>query len=275
MEFELLLMYLFFGVLGGILSGLLGVGGGIIFIPLFDHIFRSHGVVGEELVRFILANSFLAILFAGISSSWRHWKMGNFYAKEVLSIAIPATIFGSGLSTIITHSSWYREVYFKLIFIFVILFTLWRTWRSYKSNTNAVNGKYSCGKYVFIGIATGIISAVSGLGGGVAMIPLLTIFGNLDIKKASAISISVIPIMVIPFLIIYGLKVPEVHFAYSVGYLQFLFILPVIIGIFIGSPLGVRFAQRMKSRDLQLIFAILLIIIVVKYSYELLSIFFN
>ncbi len=272
MEVEFILIYLAFGILGGFLSGLLGVGGGIIFIPVFDYMFRSQGVEGEELVRFILANSFLAILFAGMFSSIKHWKMGNFHMREVLTIAIPATISGTLLSQVITSAAWYKEIYFKLVFIFVILFTLWRTWVASRKSSIKTDGEYHTPTYGFIGLGTGLISAISGLGGGVVMIPLLTMLGKLDIKKASAISISVIPIMILPFLLVYALGQPTYHFEYSFGYMQFQFILPIVAGIFLGSPFGVRMGQRMKSKNLQIVFSILLIIIVARYLKEVVTI---
>ncbi|MBI1306506.1 MAG: TSUP family transporter [Bacteroidetes bacterium] len=264
MENVQLLVYLLFGLIGGVLSGLLGVGGGIIFIPVFDHVFRSMGIEGEELVRYILANSFLSILFAGVSSSFKHHRMGNFHLKEVLTIAIPAIITGTILTRLITHASWYKVEYFKAVFIAVIAVTLWRQWSHHKKRIVHEPRPFSYKTYGAIGLVTGLISAISGLGGGIAMIPLLTLFARLDIKKASAISISVIPIMVVPFLITYARGLPEKHFDWSVGYLQFMLILPVVVGVLIGSPLGVRLAHKLNSRTLQLIFAILLIVIIIR-----------
>jgi uncharacterized membrane protein YfcA len=263
-----IVLFFIFGAVGGLLSGLLGVGGGIIFIPVFDYLFRQKGVEGEELVRFMLANSFLAILFSGMSSSYKHSKQGSFYPKEIITIAIPAMIFGSSLSYYITSAPWYKDVYFKMVFVVVILITLWRIWRSNKKEKVA-ELPYSMVKYGLIGVATGLISAFSGLGGGVAMIPLLTLVMKMDIKKAGGISIGVIPVMILPFLVVYALQTPSVHFEGSVGYLQFLMVLPVVLGIFVGSPLGVGIAKKIKSSQLNAIFASLLVIIAVRYIYRL------
>ena len=177
--------------MGGMLSGLLGVGGGIIFIPVFEWIFRQKGLDGEELVRMMLANSFLAILFSGITSSYKHQKMGTFYPKEIITIAIPAMVFGAGMSYFITSLSWYKDVYFQLVFVIVIVVTLWRLSVSGKKEAQP-ELPYSRVKYGFIGVATGLISAFSGLGGGVAMIPLLTLVLRQDMRKAAGISIGVI-----------------------------------------------------------------------------------
>jgi len=256
--------------MGGMLSGLLGVGGGIIFIPVFEWIFRQKGLDGEELVRMMLANSFLAILFSGITSSYKHQKMGTFYPKEIITIAIPAMVFGAGKSYFIYSLSWYKDVYFQLVFVIVIVVTLWRLSVSGKKEAQP-ELPYSLVKYGFIGVATGLISAFSGLGGGVAMIPLLTLVLRQDMRKAAGISIGVIPIMILPMLVVYASQIPTTCFTGSVGYLQFLIVLPVVIGIFIGSPLGVAIAKRIKSNQLKLIFALLLVVIGIKYIYQLLE----
>lgn len=241
------------------------------FIPLFDWIFRQKGIEGEELVRFMLANSFLAILFSGLSSSFKHRKQGTFYPKEIITIAIPAMVLGSILSYTISSAPWYKDTYFKIVFVAVILVTLWRLWASSKKE----NGKelpYSWVKYGLIGCATGLISAFSGLGGGVAMIPLLTLIVRMDIKKAGGISIGVIPVMILPFLVVYATQQPVTQFQGGLGYLQFLIVLPVVVGIFVGSPLGVALAKRIKSSQLNAIFAALLVIIAIKYIYQLVSV---
>ena len=268
MDYLDLALAFFFGIVGGTLSGLLGVGGGIIFIPVFDWLFKQKGIVGEELIRLMLANSFLAILFSGISSSWKHQKMGTFYPKEIFTIAVPAMITGSGLSYLITTQEWYKDIYFKGVFIAVILVTLCRLRVSGKKEVQQERD-YSILRFVLIGCATGVISAFSGLGGGVAMIPLLTLIMHQDMKKASGISIGVIPIMILPFLVIYGLQTPEIQYTGGVGYLQFLIVLPVVLGILVGSPLGVSIAKRIDSKQLKAIFATLLIVIAGKYIYNL------
>jgi len=172
-DFTLVLSLVLFGLAGGFLSGLVGVGGGIIFVPVFDFIFRSQGIEGEELVRLILANSFLAILFAGILSSYQQYKKGHFHAKLILLIVVPAMIVGGFCSRLIAAYDWYGNAEFKLLFIGLLAFTLWRSIRKKsKSNTDDAENIPKW-KYSLIGLITGTVSAFSGLGGGVAMIPLL------------------------------------------------------------------------------------------------------
>ena len=261
------ILALLFGTCGGFLSGLLGVGGGIIFIPVFDWLFRQKGLDNHEAVRFILANSFLAVLFSGAVSSYKHARMGTFYPRIILTIAIPAMIFGAGLSYIITGFTWYNEVYFKILFVLALVFTLYRIYKG--KSTEVSEAPFNTVRYALIGVVTGIISALSGLGGGVAMLPLLTMVMGMDMRKAAGISIGVIPIMVLPFLVVYALQQSEQVFAGSLGYIQLYTSIPVIVGIFIGAPLGVTATKKIKSHQLQAIFAALLLLILVKYIIEI------
>jgi len=272
LELEFILILLALGVFGGFLSGLLGVGGGIIFVPVFDFVFRQLGIQGEELVRWILANSFLAIMFSGMLSTIQHRKRGFFEFLTMLSIAIPAMISGSLVSNLIAHFEWYSDSLFKLIFISVLGFTLWRSIVKNRKEQQHHEVNRSMSLHIFIGVITGIVSALSGLGGGVAMIPLLTLLAHREIKEASAISIGVIPMMVIPFLVSYAIAEPVQfpHSGLASGYLSFTSVLPVAAGIALGAPFGVRSAHRMANHRLQTIFAILLLILMLRYGVELL-----
>lgn len=69
------------GSIGGFLSGMLGVGGGVIFVPVIDFILSSAGVNEDIAVNIILANSIATIAFTGTISSIKQVRMGNFLSQ--------------------------------------------------------------------------------------------------------------------------------------------------------------------------------------------------
>lgn len=254
------------------LSGTIGIGGGLIFVPIFDHIAGHLGITGAELVKFTLANSFFCIFISGIITSYRQIKNDNFFGREILFTAIPALITASLLSYLITSQSWYSEQAFKLLFIGLLFYTVVKTFISNK-NASEKSEEHSVIKFVFIGSLTGLASGLSGLGGGVIMIPLFRNLLYMDMKKASSVSIGVIPVLLFPVLAIYFAGKPDLTYfsseVYHWGYLLPFFVAPVTVGLWFGSYSGIYLSQKMTNRHLQLIFAVLLSILIIKYITEL------
>ena len=85
------------GLVGGLIAGLLGVGGGIIFVPALV-VFVGASQVGAE------ATSLLAILPVAIVGAWRQGSYGNLRLKEGLGLgllSIAGAVAGVALSNVI------------------------------------------------------------------------------------------------------------------------------------------------------------------------------
>ena len=125
-------------------------------------------------------------------------------------------------------------------------------------------------KYSLIGIFTGVITALSGLGGGVIMIPAFRNVLKLDMKTAAGISIGVIPLMLAPMMInyIFGSPSAPIH---HWGYLIPKIFLPIAFGMFFASPLGVVYSKKLSDKTLRTIFAVLVAVILVNTAYQLIQ----
>jgi uncharacterized membrane protein YfcA len=77
-----IILLLLTGALGGFMSGLLGVGGGIIFVPVIDYYLQKQGINGHLLVNLILANSLATIVFTGAAGSIKQFKLGKLLSKR-------------------------------------------------------------------------------------------------------------------------------------------------------------------------------------------------
>ena len=103
------------------------------------------------------------------------------------------------------------------------------------------------------------------MGGGIIMVPLFTQYNKLKITVAAAISIGVIPLMMIPLLISYGIAIPQTQVStYQLGYILPSIFLPIVGGLLFAAPAGVSLAQKLPAKKLKIIFALLILIVIIK-----------
>lgn len=263
MAVEQLFILVLFGVFGGFLSGFLGVGGGIIFIPIISFFLKSWGIADEEFVRYLLANSFATIFFAGLISTYKQYRIKQFYPKQIGITASLAMVSSALVTYSIANAAWYKKQYFSVLFIALLVFTVVRfLFRSPKSATPVEEVPKK--KFLITGLLTGVVTALSGLGGGVVMIPLFNQYIKIDMKASSAISIGVIPLILIPVLVTYMLSTPDyMAMEQQIGYVLPGLFFPMVAGLLFAAPIGVATAQKTTDKVLKIIFASLIIIVII------------
>jgi uncharacterized membrane protein YfcA len=131
-------------------------------------------------------------------------------------------------------------------------------------NFNTSNTIKPLGYYV-TGFFAGIITAMSGLGGGVIMTPAFTDVLKLDIRKASAISNGVIPFFAVAVGIL-NLTTPSTQTVsnWQVGYIIFPVVFPMILSTFLFAPLGVVISQKSSQQLIRMVFATFVSIVFIK-----------
>lgn len=222
------------------------------------------------MVRFILSNSFFAILFSGLIGSYQQIRMKNFYLKEVLLAASTAVVSWVTVSLLIIRFDWYSKKIFTIIFIITLIASATKMFLSSKSRSGIeYKDKLPTKVYPIVGIFTGIFSALSGLGGGVITVPALSDFMKLKIRKATSISLGVIPFLAAASFILYALAKPEENVSSTLGYLYPQLVLPMVLGGLFTAPLGVKLSNKLSEKTIRLYFVLLLLIVTVKMLYTL------
>lgn len=253
------ILFLFIaGCAGGFLSGLLGVGGGIIFVPIFDYFLRKNGAQNSDLVSYTLANSFFSVMVAGFAGSISAFRNKMLDFKLLLPVALSAVLAITITTVVINAADWYSPIEFKIFFSLILVYALIKT-LIYKPNNNQMermNNKIG----IVTGGLTGVIAGLSGVGGGVIMIPMFTVFGKMDIKKASVLSLAVIPLLAFPNLIIYMFGTPDNKLDYSTGYISWMLVIPLVAGVISTVKLGLKTAKLLSADTIKTIFAAFIII---------------
>lgn len=101
---------------------------------------------------------------------------------------------------------------------------------------------------VSVGVITGLINGIFGGGGGMIVVPILTLLLGIENKKAHATAILIIlPISLVSacYYVFSG------NFSLSVG-------LPVVIGVTIGGVIGATLLKKLSSKWVSIIFSIIM-----------------
>lgn len=264
------LLYVLAGVLGGFIAGLTGLGTGIVMLGVIPIMLMQYGVPGHQVVSVIIANTIFATLVSSFANVITTMRQKMFFWKETLWVGVFAVAFSFLVFEIIVTSSFYSKQVFNSIIISFMLVIILQTFRKLKLS-NILDEQTTPMKLTLTGIFGGTLAGFTGLGGGTVLIPLLNIWQRVDIKKAKSISFGVI------FLIALWLTAYNMFFGArlnvtgSKGLIIFPLVLPLGIGVLIGSPLGVIVSQKMSSKAVTLVFLIMVSIVTIQKIIDLIG----
>ena len=235
-----LVVYCLLGAIAGVLAGLLGVGGGIVIVPMLVFAFGWQNFPPDVLMLMALGTSMGSIMFTSISSSLAHSRNKGVQWDAVRNIT-PGILIGTFCGSFL--ASHVPARFLQLFFVAFLFFVI----------TQMLSGKKpkpsrhlpGLGGMSVAGGIIGVVSSLVGIGGGTLSVPFL-LWNNLDMRKAIGTSAAIgFPIAL----------------AGCFGYIY----LPGLFGIVIVSmftaPLGARLAQTLPVPKLKKCFALLLIVV--------------
>lgn len=268
------LLLLLSGSVGGFLAGLLGVGGGMLFIPVINEYLSSYPLTTDELVKYTLANSIALVFMSGVSGIFRQKKMGTWDWKQSLYIGIPGAVSSLAMSMAIEQGDWYSKTRFQTVFLGFLLLSIanmiWGKTAAKSTDTQVNDAKTSPILPILVGIIAGCVVSLSGLGGGIIMVPLFRMLLKKPMHQATALSLSIVPILAIASLLQYGLNAPsDTINPFQWGYLLGILLLPMLLGVMFFSSFGQKTAPRVPVLWLRVIFAVLSSIILIKTLIEI------
>ncbi len=263
-------LYLFLaGIAGGFVAGFLGGGGGIIYVLVFPWALRSViDVDAGELATLTVANSLFSIMFTTFFGNVTQFRLKILYMKEVLLVGIPGALASILLMKYFVSTDYYSPWFFNTIIVLLLLFAVIQALLEKSPTREDLPGEYNTVQLNTSGILAGSISAVSGLGGGVVLIPMLKIWFKMGIKKAKSISLGMIFITTLA-LSVFNLLVPVEAHDNSIGLIVFPVVLPVLAGVLVSSPAGVRISHKVSSRIINKVFLIFMTIVLIKKGVDL------
>lgn len=256
------------GIAAGLIAGLLGVGGGIVIVPVLYHVFTILGL--DEAVRMHVAvGTSLATIIATSTSSWRSHARKGAVDRDLLRSWGPFILAGVAIGSL--AAGWVKGPVLTGIFaVFALMVSLHMAFGrpEWRLGHTLPTGAAKAGLAALIGGC----SAMMGIGGGTFAVPTLTLFGT-PIHRAVGTASAIGLIIGIPGtlgFILTGWNAALLP-PFSLGYVNLLAVAAILPTSMAAAPWGARLAHRLDTRLLRRAFAVFLFLTSFRMAYGLLN----
>lgn len=242
------------GLAGGFFAGLLGIGGGIIFVPVFYYVFTSAFHVDPTVAMMLATGTSLACMIpTSITAASAQYRNGNINVQTIKTWA-PGLIVGVLLGSLI--SSFYGGKWLVILFGAMMLLNSLNTFFRAKAKPMFASLPGPWGQRA-IALSISFLSVMLGVGGGTLTIPVLNACSEQPHRSVGTSSAVTLFVGIPGALVLFFTGVtPENAPIFTVGYVSLLAVACVIPLSILGAPFGVKIGKGVSPVTLKRIFAV-------------------
>ena len=255
MEF---LLFLLLGLGVGIFGTLVGIGGGLILVPIFIFFMSEGGIYPYFHTAAEIVGTSLFVVFTNALSgtlAYIRQKRVFFRAAIPFSLAtLPGAFFGSYVAD--TFNVHMLDFYFGLFLLVMAGIMYWNTRRKPPTDIVMVDKDFKFNMPLGVGSSTlvGFISSIFGIGGGIVHVPLMIYLLGFPVHVATATSHFVLACSSLSGVVSHVL-------------LNHVIWLPAIclgLGAAAGAQIGARISRKTKSKSIMTLLAFAVLLMAVK-----------
>lgn len=250
------------GILDGVIAGLLGIGGGVLILPILTYIMQVEWKAATAI-------STIQITFASLFGTIFKWmqKSINFRYAIIFGVSTGITRFFGSYFTDQIPGITIKIIYLAAVLLALALFFVKKNDPGVEISEEEAVRKIPTKKDYFIIIPLGLIAGfglgILGIGGGFLYVPLLVLLFGLPLKVAIGTSLMVVLFNAAPGLV--G-KLLSIRFDLWIG-------VSVAVGAIAGSRIGTYLSKKLSSKVIRIIFIILLLVIIGRLAWDLFASF--
>ncbi len=255
------------GAFAGLIAGLLGVGGGIVIVPVLFHLFSLLGIDESVRMHMAVGTSLATIIPTSIISARAHAARGSLDANLLRALA-PGLIVG--VLTGAALSGFLRGPLLTALFATVAL-AVAANMAFGRQQTTVAKGLPRSPLRQLMAAMIGGVSTLMGIGGGTLSVPALTAL-SYPVHTAVGTGAAIGVIISIPGAIgfaLTGLGVAE-RPPLSLGYVNLLGMAAIVPMTMLTAPYGARLAHAINAQRLKQVFAFFLLLTSLRMYYGLL-----
>ena len=249
--------YLLTGAVAGIMAGMLGVGGGLVIVPVLVWLFRQQGMDESVVMHVAVGSSLATIVVTSVGSIQAHQRRGAVMWEQVKALT-PGILVGSLAGAAVAEqlpTLWLQRTF--AVFVIVVGLRM-----AMNASTKAHRQMPTAPVSVLAGGVIGAVSSIVGIGGGSLTVPWLSWHRIPMVNAVATSSACGLPIAVAGALGFawtgWGkLALP----VFSTGYLYWPAIGGIVVTSYLLTPVGARLAHQLPVAVLRRVFAILLLLI--------------
>jgi hypothetical protein len=235
------------GLIGGGLSGLLGIGGGIVTAPLLLYLPRSFGL--EPLTMHVVGGLTISqALFASLFGSLGHWRSGN--VDRRLAAVMSGVIFVAALAGG-AGSKWFSHRFLLSLFLLLSLAAAAMILlpQPRGDGSGYAPGSFSAPSAVAIALGIGLLGGLVGQGGSFILIPMAVVLLRVPLRIAMGTNM----------VIIFFASLAGFLGKAATGQVPLLLAGTLIAGILPGSLAGVALSRRVPTGALRIALGVLIL----------------
>lgn len=251
-------LLLILGLVAGVLSGLFGIGGGLLIVPALTLFmaFSAKTAVATSLAALLLPVGIFAVI------EYHRKGLLDLRASMLIALGLVTTTLIGAQITLALPDTLFKQAYGIFVIIMGLRFlgvfargTSGQPVASADSNPEPL----SVWKLLVLGLISGVLSGMFGIGGGIVIVPALMTFFGVEQKRAVGTSLGALLLPV-------GL--PGVLGYYAAGELNLGAAVPVAIGLAIGALGGARIAIGLDPKTMRRLYGIFLLLVGVWFIVE-------
>lgn len=247
------------GVFAGLLSGTLGLGGGVVVVPALLYLFAGMGFAPDTLAQQAVATSLATIIVTSISSVRAHARLGNLRPALVGSMT-PGVALGAFTGAFVA-ASMSGVLLMRLFGVLAIVVAVQMFLSGRRKVTEAPERLPAAPVLFGSGTVIGVIAAMFGIGGGSLTVPLLSAW---RVRMQEAVATSSACGLPIALAGCFGFILAGWRLDLPAGSLGYVY-LPAVVGIVVTSypaaTFGARIAHRLPATTLKRMFSAALLLI--------------
>ncbi len=261
---------LLIGLLAAALGSLVGLGGGIILVPLLLILSSFWDKFSWATPQTIVGVSVIVMIFTALSSTLTYMKSGRVDYKSgfiFLAGGVPGAILGSFLNRFVSGDGF--SLYFGILVLIVFFMFFVKRKEQEKTNlkgivvTKELDGSTYTYSFRFfaaflLSLFVGLLSGMFGIGGGSFMVPAMILIFGFPAHVAVATSM----------FMVFFLSIVSTITHISLGHVEWVYVFAFIPGAILGGILGAKINQLLKGNTVVWILRIMLILVAIRLIWD-------